>query len=162
MAAILVTFTATQACSKLVAMNKGRFNATRHGIFASALCNSNLLGEAQQNFDAFKKGLTRTFRPTSDFEQLQIEKLSFLYVRLVRLYKSEWEIAPKLFQRVSDILDDSREVIETACVTQGEEVAYLRREPSPELLIRYETNLERQIGRTLDLLLRFKESQGGA
>jgi hypothetical protein len=136
--------------------SKSRFNSTKHGIFATLLCNSNFLEEAETDFKAILSGLRNALRPMNEFEGIQVDKLAFLYLRLRKLYEADWRVAPKLFAKVTEVLDENRGVVEVAAVEEGQEVAFLRRDPSPELLIRYESNIERQIARTLDQLGKYR------
>ena len=141
--------------------NKSRFNATKHGIFATTLFNFTFLEGAEDDFKSIIKAFRNALRPADEFEEIQIDKLAFLHLRLARLYKAEWQVAPKLFERLSKVLDEFHQVTVTAYVEEGEEgqeVAFLRREPSPEILMRYESNIERQIGRTLDLLTKYRDA----
>jgi hypothetical protein len=95
------------------------------------------------------------------FEDLKIEKIALLYVRLWRVYKADARIAPKMFERVAEALEEDRPEVTTQCVSKEDEVVLARKDPTPELVIRYETSLERQIGRALGLLEQWRRMRDG-
>jgi hypothetical protein len=90
-----------------------------------------------------------------------IEKLAFAVLRLARVYKVDAEVAPLLFEAIRKSLTEDHSQIITELVNSKEEVAMIRKEPSPELLHRYETSLERQIERTLNQLERLQRMRLG-
>jgi hypothetical protein len=136
--------------------HSSRFNGVKHGIFATILLSGDNWGETEKDYLRIVSGLRRAFQPVGCFEQVQIEKLAFLYVRLSRVYKADQQFAPKLFKKVSEALDADHRMVEREAIDRESEVLVTRKDPDPDSLIRYEANVERQIVRTLDQLERFQ------
>ena len=108
------------------------------------------MGEASEEYLRLLSALRDAMRPADSFEDIKVEKLAFLYLRLTRVYKADWRVAPKLFKKLEDELDADSPLQSTGIVDMGMDVIANRKDPAPELLFRYESNLERQIGRTID------------
>ena len=132
-------------------------NAVTHGILADILLVDKYLGESRETYRRMLSALQRALRPVDNFEQLQVEKLAFLYIRLTRVYKADWQLVPKLFMRIEQSLDRKETVVLsepfgglTTEVIDGGRFA------TPELLMRYENNIERQINRTIDQIERWR------
>jgi hypothetical protein len=104
--------------------------------------------------------LRESIRPTNGFEETLVEKLAVLYLRLSRVYKADAEIAPKMLARVNEGLEDDHSAADKIWISREDEVVVVRKEPTPDLILRYETNLERQIVRTVDQLARLRELHG--
>lgn len=133
-----------------------RHNALKHGILADILLVGDHLGESSETFRRILSTLQRSVRPVDSYEELLIEKLAFLYLRLARVYKADWQIAPKLFKRLQESLEVEHNLITRLPVGFPEEVIGQRKYPAPELLLRYETSIERQIGRTINELQQWR------
>jgi hypothetical protein len=134
------------------AQNGSRFNATKHGIFADILLTGEPWGESEGHYLRLLSALRGSIRPVDSLEEIQVEKLAFLYLRLTRLYKADVEVAPKLFKKVSQALDEDHSTVETKWVNKEDEVVVVTKDPAPDSFMHYENNLERQIGRTFDQL----------
>ena len=133
-----------------------KHNAVTHGILADILLVGNHLGESSETYRRMLSALRNSMRPVDDFEQLQIEKLAFLYIRLTRVYKADWRLAPKFFEKLEKSIDADHPFVTKGLLDLEGEVMGQRRDPTPELLLRYESNIERQISRTIDQLERWR------
>jgi hypothetical protein len=133
-----------------------KHNAVTHGILADILLVGDHLGESSETYRRMLSALQNSMRPVDDFEQLQIEKLAFLYIRLTRVYKADWRLAPKFFEKLEKFIDADHNFVTKGLLDLEGEVMGQRRDPTPELLLRYESNIERQISRTIDQLERWR------
>jgi hypothetical protein len=131
-------------------------NSIKHGIFADILLSGNKMGKASEEYLRLLSALRSAMRPADSFEDIQVEKLAFLQLRLTRVYEADWRVAPKLFKKLADGLDADSPLQGTGIINDGLEVLANREDPAPELLFRYESNLERQIGRTIDQLRQWR------
>ena len=111
-----------------------RQNAVRHGIFADILLAGDKLGESRERYLALLSALRSSLRPADSFEELLVEKLSCLFLRLSRVYKADRWLAPKLFKKVGEALDASSSVEVVDILSADTEVVVCRRDPSPELV----------------------------
>lgn len=82
-------------------------------------------------------------------------------LRLTRIYKADFEIAPQLFARVLETLKADHSSAESLWISREDEVVVVRKELTPDLILRYETNVDRQIGRTLDQIKQLRNMRGG-
>lgn len=130
--------------------NKKDFNsnATKHGIFAQIVLKNNPFGEDREHFSKLLSMLRESIRPMGSLEEALVEKLAVQYYRLLRVYRADLKTAPKMFARVTENLAPARSV-EAKWISPKDQVVIVRQSPSIDTLVRYETNLERQIGRTL-------------
>jgi hypothetical protein len=60
----------------------GMYNATTHGIFAQIILRGGSLGESEEAYRVLLSGLRKAIKPVDQFENVQVEKLAFLYLRL--------------------------------------------------------------------------------
>ena len=125
-------------------------NATKFGIFATVLLSGEALAESKDAYLDLLSGLRKTYRPANCHSEILVEKLAFLYLRLSRVYKADLRSAPKLFAKAEEALEDNEPKFETEYVGAYKEyeVVVFPTGPSPDLLIRYEAHIERQIART--------------
>ena len=132
-----------------------KHNAVTHGIHADILLIGDHLGESSETYRRVLTALQKSMRPVDNFEEIQIEKLAFLYIRLTRVYKADWRLAPKLFEKLEKSIDAEQpfvtKVLDEFCEGKGQ-----RKDPTPELLLRYENGLEKQISRTIDQFERWR------
>jgi hypothetical protein len=133
-----------------------KYNSIRHGVFAQILLSGNHFGEERENYVALISMLRSSIQPENGFEDSLVEKLAFLFLRLIRVYRADIKIAPKMFKRVSELLGRGQPSIKMKWISPEDQVVVMQRDPSSESLMRYESNLERQIGRTMDELERFR------
>ncbi len=136
---------------------KSKYNAIAHGILADILLVGDHLGESGKTYRRMLTALQKSMRPVDDYEELLIEKLAFLYIRLTRVYKADWRLAPRLFEKLEKSLSEGYRPFVTKGLLdlEGEVMGHLK-DPTPELLLRYESNIERQISRTIDQLERWR------
>ena len=133
-----------------------KHNAVSHGIFATVLLSGDHFGESREHYFSLISMLRSSIQPENGFEEALVEKLAFLFLRLIRLYKADINIAPKMFERVAEFFGPDQPSIKMKWVSREDQVVVVQRDPSSETLMRYESNLERQIGRTMDELERFR------
>jgi hypothetical protein len=101
--------------------------------------------------------LQKSMPPVDNYEELLIEKLAFLYIRLTRVYKADWRLAPKFFEKLEESVGAGYQPFVTKGLLDLEgDVMGRRNDPTPELLVRYESNIERQISRTIDQFERWR------
>lgn len=129
-------------------------NATKSGIFANILLSGEAMGESREDYLALLSGLRKAYPPANPLAEILIEKLAFQYLRLSRVYKSDMQCAPMLFTKVKDALENDEPAVETEYVGKDKEyrVVVFPKGPSPELLFRYESGIERQIDRSFEQL----------
>jgi hypothetical protein len=134
-----------------------RYNSVKHGVFAKILLSGDHFGNERENYVALNSALRLSIRPIDGLEELLVEKLALLYVRLTRLYKADLKIAPKMFDRVSQLLGPGQPSIKAKWISTEDQVLVVQRDPTSESITRYESNLERQIARSLDELRSWRE-----
>jgi len=135
---------------------KSKYNAITHGILADILLVGDHLGESSETYRRMLVALQKSMRPVDNYEVLLIEKIAFLYVRLIRVYKADWQLVPKLFEKLEKSIDAEHPFVTKPLLDFGGEVMGQRKDPTPELLLRYESNIERQISRTIDQFERWR------
>ncbi len=136
-------------------------NARTHGILARVLLCDGHLGDSQDDFSKLLVGLRRDFRPKGCMENLLVEKLAVLCLRLGLVYKADLKAAPLIFTKVQAGLRGDEPLGITGLFNSELEVALVRKLPTPEVLMRYETNIERNIERTLNQLERLQRIRLG-
>jgi hypothetical protein len=119
------------------------------------------LGESEETYHLLLSGLHKAINPVDQLEIVQVEKLAFLYLRLSRVYQADWNAAPKLFDKLANTLDEDEPQTETIWLDRANEAVVIRKGPSPDLLLRYEANIERQIARTVGLLEQWRRIREG-
>lgn len=134
-----------------------RQNALTHGIFASLLLAGAGFGEETDDLLELISTVKKSIRPADGLETILVEKLSALLLRQTRIYKADLRIAPKLFARVKGGLDRAQSPPALHLVDRENQVLIDRREPSFDLMLRYETTTERQIGRTLEQIQQLRQ-----
>jgi hypothetical protein len=97
----------------------------------------------------------------SSIEDLLVEKLAVLFLRLFGVYKADLAVAPLMFTRLQAGLRGEESLVVTESIDRESEIAIVRKTPAPEVLMRYETNLERDIDRTLNQLERLQRMRMG-
>lgn len=128
-------------------MNTGKkgaqHNAMKHGIFAGIIMRGPGSAEPEE-FQRLLAGAREAIRPANGLEDALVEKLAALLLRLSRVYKADLKFAPKLLSRVTKNLKTESMGLDLALdddvVNSGLTL---------DSVIRYETSIERQIGRTL-------------
>ncbi len=134
-----------------------KYNAITHGILADILLADDHMGELGETYRRMLSALQKSMRPVDNYEELQVEKLAFLYIRLTRVYKADWRLAPKLFEKLEKSVGaEYNPFVIKGLMNFGDEVIGHRKDPTPELLLRYESSIERQISRTIDQFERWR------
>jgi hypothetical protein len=140
---------------------RAKCNAVKHGIFASIVLSGDVFEESRDQYLKLVSSLRGAIQPVDGLEEVMVEKLAFLLLRLARVYRADGRVAHKLFERVSAALGEEHEPVITESIEKEREVAFLRRDPGPDLLLRYESTLDRQIDRVLDRIERLKAMRQG-
>jgi len=140
-------------------------NAVRHGIFAKILLTGPAFAEATEDLERLISVIAESIKPVDGLEQALVEKLAVLLLRLTRVYKADQAIVPKLIERVMDGLDKVQPPPELHLIDREAQIVIDRKDPSSEVLMRYETAIERQIARTIDQIQKLRllrEGDGNA
>lgn len=118
-------------------------NAITHGIFASIFLEDSGSVEAKE-FHKLLAAAREAIHPANGLVDALVQKLAVLFLRLRRVYKADFEIAPKLFARVEDTLTSKNSFLDL-----GLDEKDTNRGPTMDTVVRYETTISREIGRTL-------------
>jgi hypothetical protein len=124
-------------------------NAATHGIFARILLKDDPFGEDQDDFVKLRSMLCGSIRPVGGLEETLVDVLAVLFFRLIRLYRADMKIAPRLFKRIAELLGPGQPAIKARWTSPDDQVIVVQRDPTSDSLMRYETSLEKQIARTL-------------
>jgi hypothetical protein len=116
---------------------KSKHNAVRHGIFSEVVL---LKGEPKDDLDCLLNGFHDFLEPNGTLENLLVDKLAATVWRHRRLIIAE-----------NELIANTSELIELN----------LNRGPRLEVLLRYESNLERAFDRTLSQLERIQRIRSG-
>jgi hypothetical protein len=69
--------------------NRSKYNAVKHGIFASVVLDGPGGGESRSEFRRLHEGLREDFNPEGTLEEILVEKLAMILWRHARLVKAE-------------------------------------------------------------------------
>jgi hypothetical protein len=129
-----------QTCDTILKKPAGRqHNAISHGIFAEILMEGHAFQESEAAYQRLLEGLRAAIKPNTPLEHVLVEKLAFLYLRLSRLYKADARIAPRMFESITrGLVEDEPHVFKEYKFEK--EIAIVRKELSPELLLRRANN----------------------
>lgn len=122
-----------------------KFNAIRHGIFADLVLTSEPFRESIQDYNRLLEVLRGAVRRDNALDQILAEVLTFELLRLSRVYKADAQIAPRMFERVHTALVDDNPHVFTECVDKEREFAFVQKSLDPELLLRYTSNVTKNI-----------------
>jgi hypothetical protein len=111
-------------------------NAVTHGILADILLVDKHMGESRETYRRMLSALQRSIRPVDNFEQLLVEKLAFLHIRLTRVYKADWQLVPKLFKKIDESLDRKETLVVEPWGGLKTEVIDVGTHATPELMMR--------------------------
>jgi hypothetical protein len=140
---------------------RAKRNATQHGIFADHVLTAEPFRESVPNYEKLLCSLCEAIQPSNALEQALVEMLAFDFLRLSRVYKSDAQIAPRMFERVHAALVEEKPHVHTERVEKEEEIVIVQRALDPELAIRYEAHLSREIDRILNRLERLQRMRQG-
>ena len=135
---------------------RSRLNALKHGIFAKVVAEGGCLGEDQEDYLAFSAALRSSLNPSTSLEQIAVEAIAGDFFRLAKIHKADAKLAPLLWARVHDILTEEHDPVLNSPIDPGE-FAALERWPTPDLLLRYETGLIRNLERKFALFERLRQ-----
>lgn len=131
---------------------RAKCNAEKHGIFSKILLSMDAFSQDRERILDLISAFRESLQPATGFEDALVAKLAFLFFRLARVYAADSKIAPKLFARVSELLKPGHPAVQSRWLSSEDEAIVVRRDPTHDSIVRYESNLERQIKRTLDEL----------
>jgi flagellar motor switch/type III secretory pathway protein FliN len=126
-------------------------NAITHGIFAGIFLGSSGSAEAEE-FHKLLAVATQTIHPRNGLEEVFVQKLAVLLLRLRRVYKADFDIALKLLARVEDSLSAKSNSFDL-----GLNDKETKSSPTVDTLLRYETTISREIGRTLTQIQQLRQ-----
>lgn len=129
---------------------RARRNALKHGIFAQVLIQGGEFQGRTDTLDTIVTELRRTIRPRNGLTDILIDQLAITLMRQARLYSLDSELAPVFFKRLKEHTQDATTSVITASIERADEVAFIQRSPSLEVLIKYESNLDRKLERLLN------------
>lgn len=135
---------------------RSRHNAVRHGIFADIVLTGEPFRESVEDYKRLHAKLRKGIRPRSPLEEMLIEALAFEFLRMSRVYKADVQIAPRIFKRVEEVLTNADSEVVVEIVDREREIALVRKQLDPELLLRYGNSISKQIHRILDRLDRLQ------
>jgi len=135
---------------------KSKYNRLGHTIFARFV-----LAEEEADYTELRVSFRKARQPVGGLEEFLVEKLAFVALRKGRVYKADAKVAPLLFDAIRKGLTEKSSPTIVELVNRKDELAMIRRELSPELLLRYETSLERQFDRILTQLERLQRRRLG-
>lgn len=138
---------------------RSRFNAIKAGIFAKMVLKGEPFRERQADFVTLLADLRGAIQPHDQLEQILIENLALQFFRLARLYQTDAKIAPQLFDNVRDEVENKGEDEVIAGLIKRESTGTTKF-PGPDLLIRYEANIWRQIYRILERIEQWRRLRG--
>ena len=133
-----------------------KYNATKHG-FAAMVLKGGAFGESEGDYKNLVASFRQAHQPVGGFEEFLVEKLAFLALRMIAVYKADAKIAPLLFDLIRKSLTEDHSFDIMELVNKKEAIVQL----TPELLLRYEGSLERQFDRTLTQLERVQRMRLG-
>lgn len=116
---------------------RSKHNALKHGIFSNLPF---LRGESKAHFDSLLNGLREDLKPVGTLEEVLVEKLATIFWRYRRLLVA---LGTELPTATSEILEFKQDFTEM------------------DRLLRYETNLDRSLERTLKQLERLQSIRLG-
>jgi hypothetical protein len=140
---------------------RAKSNAIQHGIFADQVLTAEPFRESVPNYEKFLCSLCEAIQPSNALEQALVEMLAFEFLRLSRVYKADAQIAPRMFERVHAGLSEEKPHVLTERVEKEEEIVIVQRALDPELVIRYQTHVSREIDRILIRLERLQRMRQG-
>jgi hypothetical protein len=135
---------------------QSRHNAIRHGIFADIVLTGEPFRESVEDYERLHAELRKGIRPRSPLQEMLIEALAFEFLRMSRVYKADAQVAPRIFKRVEEELTNKDSEVVVEIVDREREIALIRKQLDPELLLRYGNSISKQIHRILDRLERLQ------
>jgi len=128
---------------------RASLNALKHGIFAEVLIQGGKFHGQIDNLDAMVAHLRRAIPPRNALTSILIDQLAITFIRQAQLYALDSELAPIFFKRLKEHTHDASTSIITASIERADEIAFIQRSPSLEVLIKYEAALDRKADRIL-------------
>ncbi len=85
---------------------RAKYNRIQNGIFARIVLKGEPFRESKKDYAALLVSLRDAIQPIGGLEELLVEKLAFLALRLSRLYKADAKVAPLLFGAIEKSLTE--------------------------------------------------------
>jgi hypothetical protein len=126
-----------------------RGNAIKHSIFCRALLAGSALGDENEIMSELISDVADFIRPASRLEQIFVEKFAVVLLRQMRLNNAEISIAKKFFARIKEGLSSAALSPTLQLIDRENQLLVERRDPSFDSMVRYDTSLERQLGRII-------------
>lgn len=140
---------------------RSSLNATRHGILSRHTC---LPWENQAAFNSLLDGLISEYQPKGAIEEHLIIRIAQLLWRARRVVAAEAAVHHRVHQMAHDAADAHdaahKERLANRELVHGQVLAGAFILDQLERLGRYETHLNREVGRSLSMLLRLREICG--
>jgi len=131
------------------------YNPLKHGIFAKVVLNGGSFEEAKE-YKSIVARLITARQPKDDMDIISVEQLAFAYLRMARVYKADIQLYNLILKRTLETLENRPSGGLEALASLESESTRIRNlsSPDPELLLRYETQIDKQIDRILNRLER--------
>jgi hypothetical protein len=126
-----------------------RGNAITHGVFSRSLISGSALGEEKEILLELISDTADFIQPTNRLEQIFVEKFALVLLRQMRLNNADLSLSKKLFARVKDGLNSVQPAPTLHLIDREHQLVVERRDPTFDSLVRYDTSLERQLGRII-------------
>ncbi len=140
---------------------RSRYNAMGLGIFANLVLTGEPHGESAQDYRKLVSALRKAILPANALEDVLVEKLAFELLRAARICQADMRVAPLMFEKILEHLEKNDSPVIRASIFKGDEVAFLRKDPPPDLLLRYDISVDRKIGRLSEQLERLQRTRMG-
>ncbi len=125
-------------------------------LFAKMVLTAEPFREHKKDLATLLADLRGAIQVHDQFEEILIENLALQLFRLVRLYQTDANVAPRLFQTVREEIESGGEDAVIAGLIKGES-ASAAKFPGADLLIRYEANIWRQIDRIMERIQKWRQ-----
>jgi len=135
-----------------VGKERSRRNALKHGIFSRLVLDGAPFHESTEDCAALLASLRRAIRPVNDLEDVLVDKLALAFVRLARVYRADAAFAKNLFARATQAVDKENKPIIREFYLEKSDAVFLWTDQAPDLLLKYETSIEKTIDRTMQQL----------
>jgi hypothetical protein len=147
--------------------SRSRFNALKHGILASALLITKGEGaEDPAEFDELLDGLRRDLAPVGALEEMLVEKLAVCWWRQKRALRCEAGLVRRAFlpdpaRERSEILSRSLGYGSNPELATIKDHLSLPLDGDLDLILRYETTIQRQLVYAINQLERLQRARKG-
>lgn len=134
---------------------RSKHNALKTGIFATVVLTAEPFQEKRVDFEELLSDLRAAIGPRDQFENMLVECLALQFFRLARVHQADAAIAPLLFRKVREQLEENGEDVAVA-ETLNEESSRSAKVPATDLFIRYEASVWREIDRIIERIQKWR------